>query len=99
MEQGATMKAGALAVVAGGVLLGACAMPDSWQAAPGTAVPGMAAAASPAEKIADKNPRADFLKLIDRPKVAANVQVKQGFTTGELTQIAFSFDSEKGQNV
>ncbi|HVT79215.1 MAG TPA: acetylxylan esterase [Phycisphaerae bacterium] len=45
------------------------------------------------------SPRADFLKLIDRPKVDVNVKLQTPAVTGTLEQTAFSFDAEKGQTV
>ncbi len=45
------------------------------------------------------SPRADFLKLIDRPKVDPNVKLQAPTTSGALEQTAFTYDSEKGQIV
>jgi poly(3-hydroxybutyrate) depolymerase len=45
------------------------------------------------------SPRADFLTLIDRPRVEAHVQLQPATTSGTNTQTSFSFDSEKGQTV
>ena len=43
--------------------------------------------------------RADFLKLIDRPRVALAAEVKELPATNGLIQINFSFASEQGQRV
>jgi cephalosporin-C deacetylase-like acetyl esterase len=45
------------------------------------------------------SPRADFLKLIDRPKVDPNIKLQPSTTNDTLEQTAFTYDSEKGQTV
>jgi dienelactone hydrolase len=52
---------------------------------------------APSAQAAD--PRADFLKLIDRPRVALSPQVAEMPTTNGLLQFHFSFASDKEQRV
>lgn len=45
------------------------------------------------------DPRADFLKLIDRPRVTLSPQIKNSQTNNDLVQIHFSFASDSKQRV
>lgn len=58
------------------------------------------AADRPARAIpAGRDVRERFLKLIDRPRVPLDASEKHAVSSGKLTMLEFSFDSEAGQRV
>ena len=71
------------------------------RASKGAVVAGFLAALACPSFAADPVPaaRAHFLKLLERPRVAANVQLQPPTVANGLSEIAFSYDAEKGQKV
>src|SRR4051812_17338824 len=84
------MKRG-IPVVLSACVLASCAMPDAFQ---GTNTAALAAAKAEVPK-----PRADFLKLIDRPRVPLASEFRQTATANGTVEFHFTYTTEKGQTV